>query len=147
MMTNKDFEKLCKNICFSFQEWSLHISKRIVNFFINALMLFTKLSKLLANVSIYIAPYVMLFIGQSIGVSRGRISVGGELFIPLYFFLLQITFNDISDVTNSKCNVPTPVQRFTKRDDDEVSIEKVRVQELLVYVADLEDWFERNDMM
>ena len=43
---------------------------------------------------------------------------------------------------------PVPTKRFTEKSDDgEVSIEVERLQELTLYMADLEDWFESKGIM
>lgn len=45
-------------------------------------------------------------------------------------------------------SVPVPAKRFTQvSEDGEVSIEANRVQEMLLYVADVEDYLERRGMM
>ena len=45
-------------------------------------------------------------------------------------------------------SVPVPTKRFTQvSEDGEVSIEANRVQEMLLYVADVEDYLERRGMM
>ena len=43
---------------------------------------------------------------------------------------------------------PVPTKRFTEKSNDgEVSIEVERLQELTLYMADLEDWFESKGIM
>lgn len=45
-------------------------------------------------------------------------------------------------------SVPIPAKRFTQvSEDGEVSIETSRVQEMMLYVADVEDYLERRGMM
>lgn len=43
--------------------------------------------------------------------------------------------------------IPVPQKRFTEdRGDGEVTIEYARLQELILYMDELEDWFEENDI-
>lgn len=90
-------------------------------------------------------PYGMYVLGQNLALSRGSIEVGGEIFVPV---LCAVVIHYIRELTNKsgKGNtIPIPAKRFTEVDDDgEVSVENNRLQELLLYVADLEDWMERK---
>ena len=40
--------------------------------------------------------------------------------------------------------VPRPHERYTERRGDEVTMDGYRLQEMLLYMADLEDWLEMN---
>lgn len=45
-------------------------------------------------------------------------------------------------------SVPVPGKRFTTEDDDgEVTIENSRLQELILYINDIENWLERKGML
>lgn len=41
-------------------------------------------------------------------------------------------------------DLPVPNERFTEVEKGEVSIDKARLQELILYVAELEDWVEKG---
>lgn len=44
--------------------------------------------------------------------------------------------------------VPAPVKRFTDKEEDGlVTVRQDRVQEMILYLADVEDWLERKGMM
>ena len=95
-----------------------------------------------------VLPYVMYFLGQHAALDRKYFAVGGELFVPILFavfiYYLRSTANKIGKGTT----IPLPEKRFTKVEDDgEVTIESKRVQELILYLADLEDWLERKGLL
>lgn len=95
-----------------------------------------------------ILPYVMYFVGQYICANRGNISVGAELFIPLVFIVVIYYLRSTANKLGKGITIPIPEKRFTSVDDDgEVSVEHKRVQELLLYIADLEDWLERKGLL
>ena len=45
-------------------------------------------------------------------------------------------------------SIPMPSKRFTEVDGDgEVTVEQSRLTELILYTADLEDWFAKRGML
>ena len=96
----------------------------------------------------FILPYVMYSIGQYVRNQRGMLSVGGEIFIPLIFCILIFFIKSYANKIGKGTTIPIPNKRFTEEDDDgEVSIENRRIQELILYTADLEDWLERKGLL
>lgn len=101
-----------------------------------------------ANIMNLILPYVMYFVGQYVIFKRGDISIGWELCIPIAFVVVIYYMKSAANKMGKGITIPIPDKRFTKVDDDgEVSIEHKRVQELLLYTADLEDWLERKGLL
>ena len=95
-----------------------------------------------------ISPYVALFIGQNAALKTGKIHVGPEIAILIFLSIVTFYLKSIANKIGKGITIPIPVKRFTEVDDDgEVSIEHARIQELLLYVADLEDWLERKGLM
>lgn len=93
-------------------------------------------------------PYCMYMLGQVLAIARGGIKVGGELFIPITVMLVTYYTKELANKSGKGNTIPIPNRRFTEVDDDgEVSVENNRIQELLLYVADLEDWLERKGHM
>jgi hypothetical protein len=93
-------------------------------------------------------PYVMYFIGQYVATDRKGIAVGGELFVPIFFIILIFYLKSTANKLGKGITIPVPDKRFTKVEDDgEVTIENKRVQELILYLADLEDWLERKGLL
>lgn len=96
----------------------------------------------------FILPYVMYVIGQTVCEERGRIAFGGELFIPIVFCVVTYYVRSYANKIGKGTTIPVPEKRFTEVDDDgEVSVRNSRIQELILYLADLEDWFERKGLL
>lgn len=95
-----------------------------------------------------ILPYVMYVIGQKVCMERGQIAAGGELFIPIIVCMVIYYIRSYANKIGKGITIPVPDKRFTQVDEDgEVSIENKRVQELILYLADLEDWLERKGLL
>lgn len=101
-----------------------------------------------ANILTISCPYLMFFLGQYIQTGSLDFVYSGELIIPLVFTLLAYFLHSAANKTGKGNACPVPHRRFTTVDDDgEVSIENSRLQELLLYMADLEDWMERKNIL
>lgn len=93
-------------------------------------------------------PFVMYFVGQSVATSRNEIAVGSEIFIPILVCIVVYYLRSMANKLGKGYNIPTPDKRFTEVDEDgEVSVRNDRVQELILYLADLEDWLERKGLL
>lgn len=93
-------------------------------------------------------PHAMYVIGQLVFKIHNKFSAGLELLIPLVVFLLVKYINGVADRIGQGTQIPMPQKRFTKIDSDgEVTVEKERLQEMLLYVADVEEWLKRKGMM
>jgi hypothetical protein len=102
----------------------------------------------LANIINVVLPYAMYYIGQYVAINREKISFGGEVFIPVIIFLVIYILKSVANKIGKGITVPVPDKRFTQIDEDgEVSIENNRIQELILYMADLEDWMERKGIL
>ena len=100
-----------------------------------------------ANVLNFISPYVMYFVGQYV-IGKGEFVIGYEILIPLVLFILAYYSKSTANKIGKGVVIPKPDKRFTEVDDDgEVSIENNRIQELILYMADLEDWMERKGIL
>ena len=93
-------------------------------------------------------PYLMYLIGQYVYEDRGKFAVGSEIFIPLIFCIIIYYIRSYANKIGKGTTIPVPNERFTEVDDDgEVSIPNNRIQELILYLADLEDWLERKGLL
>lgn len=93
-------------------------------------------------------PYAMLFIGEYLYDDRKKYAVGGEVLLPLVILFVIWLLNSFADRLGKGTDVPIPNKRFTDVDDDgEVNVDVERLQELLLYTADLEDWLERKGLL
>ena len=96
----------------------------------------------------FILPYLMYIIGQNVYATRGYLGVGSELFIPIVFCMITYVLRSYANKIGKGTTIPVPDKRFTEVDDyGEVSIPNNRIQELILYLADLEDWFERKGLL
>ena len=101
-----------------------------------------------ARILSFILPYVMYIIGQNVCAERGKIAFGGELFIPILFCVITYYIRSYANKIGKGTTIPVPDKRFTEVDDyGEVSIPNNRIQELILYLADLEDWLERKGLL
>lgn len=101
-----------------------------------------------ANILNIIVPYAMYFIGQYVMTGKIKLIFGIELLIPLICGILIFYIKSTANKIGKGTTIPIPSKRFTKVEDDgEVSIENRRIQELILYVADLEDYLERKGML
>lgn len=101
-----------------------------------------------ARILEFILPYIMYVIGQDVCAERGKIAFGGELFVPIMFCAIIYYIRSYANKIGKGNTIPVPEKRFTEVDDDgEVSIPNNRIQELILYLADLEDWLERKGLL
>ena len=90
-------------------------------------------------------PYLMYILGQRLALDREAFLVGGEVFLPIYFLIIAKFIKSVANKLNRGPRIPKPTERFTEVDEDGVvSVEQERLEEMLVYMADLEDWMERK---
>ena len=70
------------------------------------------------------------------------------LIIPIASFLFQVILNRTNEKLGQGKEIPIPESRFTKEDSDgEVSIDTNRLQEMILYVADIEDYLQRKHLI
>lgn len=92
-------------------------------------------------------PYLTLFIGACCYEKRGMFAVGGEIFLPLVAFLGIDFIKRYANKIGKGNDMPIPDERFTKVDNDgEVSVDTDRLQELILYLGNLEDWIDRKGL-
>lgn len=116
----------------------LDVIQAIVYFIINNLRNIAWLIDLLV-------PYVMYFVAYRAYDARGEFAIGGELFIPVVMCIVTYFIRSLANKIGKGYSIPVPRERFTEVDDDgEVSVRHDRLQEMLLYMADLEDWLERK---
>lgn len=96
----------------------------------------------------FLLPYACLWIGQYCYHWRAGYGVGGEILLPMMVFILIHIINMFTNKIGKGTNIPVPSKRFTDiASDGMVSIPNDRLEELILYVGDLEDWMEKNNLM
>lgn len=93
---------------------------------------------------LFALPIMVMFLGD------GAASDGTQLYFGIVNWvfigvevLLAIGFGIASKVSSPQ-DVPVPSKRFTRHDGDQTWIDDGRVQELVLYMEKLEDWFYDN---
>lgn len=93
-------------------------------------------------------PYVCLFIGEYVYKIRNGFSIGGEIFLPLIVFIVICYAKKFLNRIGKGERIPVPESRFTSvSDDGEVTMERERLEELMVYVSELEDYLENKSLL
>lgn len=82
------------------------------------------------------------------GVVDDEFKIGGVLLTPFAFYAVAYIINKVTSRVHVKgTTCPIPNKRFTTEEDDIVHIDVERLQELTLYMAELEDWFEKKGLM
>lgn len=100
----------------------------------------------------------MIIVGPALFMVLGavvvRMGLESDLVVILLFALsvlwpiLALFLKGYSDRIGKGDVVPMPMKRFTSKEEDGlVTVRQDRVQEMILYLADVEDWLERKGMM
>ena len=99
----------------------------------------------ISNFILVVTPFIALMLGQIEYERRGYAAIGGEVVLIAFLLIVAFAMRSASRVSgNSTYTLPVPAERFTEVDYEMVSVEKERLNDLMLYMADLEDWFEDN---
>ena len=99
----------------------------------------------IANVISVIDPYAAMYIGAYMAIQRGYVGIGYEYLIPVSVMFISGMLRGVANKLGKGITIPVPANRFTEvGSDGEVSIPVERSEELILYMADLEDWLEKN---
>lgn len=102
----------------------------------------------IANVLGVVCPYATGWSIIRAYQDRGYLGFGGEWFVPLAFWVVMYLLRTIANKTGKGITIPRPTKRFTEvSEDGEITVPTTRIEELLVYLCDLEDWLERKGLM
>jgi len=90
-------------------------------------------------------PFLMFFIGKDLSGTNDIF--GLELLIPVGIFGLIYLMRQYANRIGKGITIPTPMKRFTEcHGDGEVTVHYTRLQEMILYMSDLEDWLKRNGL-
>lgn len=94
-------------------------------------------------------PYLMFMAGEIVGDEQGTGVISSWVFTPIALYILAYLIDKVVRKAHNKTtSCPIPTKRFTEESEDgEINIDTNRLQELIVYMADLENWFERKGLM
>lgn len=102
------------------------------------------------NVVNIAAPYIMLLVGEYVYSFRGKFTIGGEIFLPIVFLGLVFVLRALGkNSKEQKRNaIPVPLKRFTRHEGKGVyNVDYARLEEMIIYMADLEDYLESKDLL
>ena len=85
------------------------------------------------------------FVCMMVTASRGHVGVGGEFILAVAMMVAGATLCWRGTLRGQGLEPPRPVRRFTRVDGDRISVDRERLAELLVYMADLEDWLGEEE--
>ena len=101
-----------------------------------------------ATIIAIVLPDAMCVLGQYVALDRGKFAIGGEVFIPVLVTIVVHYLKEAANRNNKGARIPVPRERFTEvSDDGEVTVERKRLQEMMLYMADLEDWLHSKGML
>lgn len=96
---------------------------------------FLSIGKYLVKCLRFLTPIVIILLIRFIGFSWWYISIPIIVWIVTEIYMVYLNKNNIGD------RMPIPKERFTEElSDGEVVIETDRTQEMILYMADLEDY-------
>ena len=102
----------------------------------------------ISKILVFILPYLMLLVGVTIYKDLGLGMKVFFLVIPILISLLSYFLKSFANKIGKGEAPPIPRERFTSDDGDgEVSVEHSRLQELLLFVFDYEEWLERKGLL
>ncbi len=85
-------------------------------------------------------PYVVSYL------VAGELKLNIGWFLPPMFWCIIYILKTYAKRTGKGISVPKPIKRFTEvSEDGEITIPVDRVEELILYMCDLEDWFEKGE--
>lgn len=109
------------------------------------------LTNYIGSMIIWLLPYVTLVVG--IALCKSDIfSVLSDFYwilpIPIIVLFIARYLKWYADTIGKGDSCPKPIERFTEVDDNGmISVEHNRMQELILYVADVEDYLERKGIL
>lgn len=93
----------------------------------------------LSKMIIWFTPIVMYWIG------RGQIKFDGWIILPMVLICIASIFRRVSNSIGKGETFPVPKEKFTSVDEDgNPSVGVHRIHELILYVADVEEWLQKN---
>jgi hypothetical protein len=86
-------------------------------------------------------PYIMLYIGIELFKVRGSFQIGGEILIPFFLMFISEILKKYANKNGNGYSVPIPYKRFTEENEDgEVTIKQEEIQEVILYLSDVEKY-------
>lgn len=101
-----------------------------------------------ARIINFLLPYVMYLSGQVVCETRGFLVVGLELLIPIVISFIVFFIRAYADKIGKGTEIPVPENRFTQVSDyGEVTVDNERLYEMILYMADIENYLQRRGLL
>ena len=128
------------------------IAKRVFRKMVHDLLfnLLVFIEKWLPKLIDFTIPFLGLLLGVVMYEERGYFAIGGEwlLLVVLEFISSLLKRYVKQNRIYNELDLPIPAKRFTKDvGGGEYQVDTDRLQEMILYVADVEDWLRDNDLM
>lgn len=92
-------------------------------------------------------PYIMWYVTITLYKERGQFAIGGEVFLPVAILFLSNILRKLSNKRGQGYEIPTSKKRYTTEDDfGEVSISEDDLQEIILYLNDVENYIEKRGL-
>lgn len=114
--------------------------------YVNFVMFMRRNCDSFAGVMVAICPFLFLWLGIDGMARRGQFAIGGEWFLGLFWVLTIWALRSYARHVNRSSYIPVPLERFTEYDveSNSFSVSQDRLYELVSFMADYEDWLERQ---
>lgn len=90
-----------------------------------------------------VSPFILIDIAAK-GTYNIYVLFAAEAIIELICYLVR----SISNYIGKGESIPVPLERFTEvHEDGEVRVNKSRINEMILYVSDVEDYLERKGIL
>ena len=98
----------------------------------------------IAVVTEILLPYIMMNIAYSLYQSRNGVYVGSEVIVPLLVLFVCNVVKRMGNKSGNGSEIPIPAKRFTRLDEDVVEVEPEDLEEMLLYVYEVEEYLKRT---
>lgn len=92
----------------------------------------------------FAAYYGMAVLGMKYAIIPDRKGALLILLVPMFVQLFAFILCFAGEKMHPRKDLPIPLKRFTQASEDGVTVDRDRLNELLLYVADVEDYLERH---
>lgn len=94
----------------------------------------------------FTCPYIMFYMGTKFEWKRYEIDK--IIFIPILIWIASALIHKIANKCNKGDEIPVPRKRFVRDDGNgEYSVDKERLQEMILYVADVEEYLNKKGLL
>ena len=93
-------------------------------------------------------PMIGYVLGQFAGIKRGQFAMGGEMLLIIVLVFFALFLIGMANRSGNGDEFPVPYERFTNDDGDgEVTVPHSKVNEMILYLADVENFLERKGLL